>query len=387
MLNAVKKAPAGRELFLWYALDPYVTSGLTVGFAREEERLMLLQVGELAKRAGLTVRTLHHYESLGLLIPSGRTAAGYRLYNRDDIQRLHHIQALTRMGLSLAQVRECLESGSMTLPEVIDTQITQLNAQLTRTAMLRDRLVALREGLLAGDEPDLQEWLKTLELMTMYEKWFSHDELKQLPFAQESAEREAQWAALIREANDAVLKGIPVSDPAAQALATRWMETLERDTAGNPAFLTRLNEMHAAEPAMRDKTGITPAIIDWITRAFAESKLAIYQRYLTPEEFAFTREHYFDRMMEWPPLVAKLHAAVKTKLSPSSEEARGIALHWLTLFSSFAGDNPQTQQKFREAMMREPHLSKGTWMTPETLGWLQQAFGALMQAQGTAPAR
>ncbi|ELY3758278.1 MerR family transcriptional regulator [Cronobacter universalis] len=348
---------------------------------------MLLQVGELAKRSGLTVRTLHHYESLGLLIPSGRTAAGYRLYNRDDIQRLHHIQALTRMGLSLAQVRECLESGSMTLPEVIDTQITQLNAQLARTAILRDRLVALREGLLAGDEPDLQEWLKTLELMMMYEKWFSQEELKQLPFAQESTERETQWAALVQDVNDAMAQGMPVSDPAAQALATRWMETLERDTAGNPEFLTRLNEMHATEPALRDKTGITPALIDWITHAFAESKLAIYQRYLTPEEYAFTREHYFDRMMEWPPLVAKLHAAVKTQLSPSSEEARGIAAHWLTLFTSFAGENPQTQQKFREAMMREPHLSKGTWMTPETLGWLQQAFGALMQAQGAAPAR
>ncbi|ELY3466651.1 MerR family transcriptional regulator [Cronobacter universalis] len=348
---------------------------------------MLLQVGELAKRSGLTVRTLHHYESLGLLIPSGRTAAGYRLYNRDDIQRLHHIQALTRMGLSLAQVRECLESGSMTLPEVIDTQITQLNAQLARTAILRDRLLALREGLLAGDEPDLQEWLKTLELMMMYEKWFSQEELKQLPFAQESTERETQWAALVQDVNDAMAQGMPVSDPAAQALATRWMETLERDTAGNPEFLTRLNEMHATEPALRDKTGITPALIDWITHAFAESKLAIYQRYLTPEEYAFTREHYFDRMMEWPPLVAKLHAAVKTQLSPSSEEARGIAAHWLTLFTSFAGENPQTQQKFREAMMREPHLSKGTWMTPETLGWLQQAFGALMQAQGAAPAR
>ncbi|EPM5302926.1 MerR family transcriptional regulator [Cronobacter sakazakii] len=348
---------------------------------------MLLQVGELAKRAGLTVRTLHHYESLGLLIPSGRTAAGYRLYNRDDIQRLHHIQALTRMGLSLAQVRECLESGSMTLTEVIDTQITQLNAQLTRTAILRDRLVVLRDGLLAGCEPDLQEWLKTLELMTMYEKWFSHDELKQLPFAQENAEREAQWAALVNEVKAAVSQGVPVSSPAAQTLATRWMETLERDTAGNPAFLTRLNDMHAAEPAMRDKTGITPEIVDWITHAFAESKLAIYERYLTPEEYAFTREHYFDRMMEWPPLVAKLHAAVDAHLSPQSEEAREIAAHWLTLFSSFAGDNPQTQQKFREAMMREPHLSKGTWMTPETLAWLQQAFGALMQAQGAAPAR
>lgn len=387
MYERVKKLPPVGSFFYGTLLTLTLRQGSQWASQGKRRGIMLLQVGELAKRAGLTVRTLHHYESLGLLIPSGRTAAGYRLYNRDDIQRLHHIQALTRMGLSLAQVRECLESGSMTLPEVIDTQITQLNAQLARTAILRDRLVALREGLLAGDEPDLQEWLKTLELMTMYEKWFSHDELKQLPFAQENAEREAQWTALINEVSDAVSQGVPVSSPAAQALATRWMETLERDTAGNPAFLTRLNDMHAAEPAMHDKTGITPEIIDWITHAFAESKLAIYARYLTPEEYAFTREHYFDRMMEWPPLVAKLHAAVNAQLSPQSEEARGIAAHWLTLFSSFAGNDPQTQQKFREAMMREPHLSKGTWMTPETLAWLQQAFAALMQAQGAAPAR
>ncbi|ALB62991.1 Albicidin resistance protein [Cronobacter condimenti 1330] len=348
---------------------------------------MLLQVGELAKRTGVTVRTLHHYESLGLLIPSGRTAAGYRLYNRDDIQRLHHIQALTRMGLSLTQVRECLESGSVTLPEVIETQIAMLNAQLTRTVILRDRLVALREGLLAGDEPDLQEWLNTLELMTMFEKWFSPDELKQLPFAEHNTAREAQWTVLVGEVKEAMRQGVSVTDPSAQALATRWMETLERDTAGNPAFLTRLNEMHAAEPAMRDQTGITPDIIDWVTHAFAESKLAIYQRYLTPEEFAFTRAHYFDRMMEWPPLVAKLHAAVETKCDPASKEARGLAAHWLTLFESFAGRNPQTQQKFREAMRHEPHLTKGTWMTPDVLSWLQQALGALMQAQGGAPAR
>lgn len=43
---------------------------------------MLIQVGELAKRAGITVRTLHHYEQTGLLLPSARSAAGYRFYNR-----------------------------------------------------------------------------------------------------------------------------------------------------------------------------------------------------------------------------------------------------------------------------------------------------------------
>lgn len=55
---------------------------------------MLIQVGELAKRAGITVRTLHHYEQTGLLLPSARSAAGYRLYNLADVQRLHMIQAL-----------------------------------------------------------------------------------------------------------------------------------------------------------------------------------------------------------------------------------------------------------------------------------------------------
>lgn len=342
---------------------------------------MLLLSGELAKRAGLTVRTLHHYETLGLLIPSGRTDAGYRLYNRDDIKRLHHIQALTRMGLSLAQVRECLEDGNVSLFDVIGTQITMLDAQLKRTAILRDRLTALRGSLLAGEEPDLQEWLNTLELMTMFDKWFSQDELRQLPFAQKNPQRDEEWAALMKAVSAMMAAKTPHSDPAAQALATRWMETLERDTAGKPAFLTRLNAMHAEDPQARSQTGITDAMIEWITRAFAESKLAIYQRYLTPEEYDFTRAHYFDRMHEWPPLVAKLHEAVENQVSPQSDEAKSLASAWLELFASFAGRDPRTQQKFREAMAQEPHLSKGTWMTPETLRWLQQAFATLMQAR------
>ncbi len=62
-------------------------------------------------------------------------------------------------------------------------------------------------------------------------------------------------------------------EPRAIALTTRWMAQLEQDTAGRPEFLTRLNEMHAAEPQMREQTGVTPEMIDFITRAFAESKL------------------------------------------------------------------------------------------------------------------
>jgi hypothetical protein len=167
-------------------------------------------------------------------------------------------------------------------------------------------------------------------------------------------------------------------------LATRWMERLEQDTAGKPEFLTRLNEMHSVEPQMQAQTGITPEMTDYITRAFAESKLCIWERYLTAEEMAFTRAHYFERMMEWPPLVAKLHQAQRDNIDPASEEAQKLAENWLALFQSYAGTNPETQQKFRAAMQQEAHLMKGTWMTPAVIAWLQQAIGVMMQRRFSA---
>ena len=345
---------------------------------------MLIQVGELAKRAGITVRTLHHYEQTGVLLPSARSAAGYRLYNLADVQRLHMIQALAKAGLELAEIRDYLEQESLSLTELLDAQITLLDKQLRSIHTLRDRLVELRAGLLDDATPDLESWLQTLELMNMYDRWFSKEELQQLPFAVQKDALSAIWSGLVAEANALLEYHIPVTDERAKDLATRWMERLEQDTAGKPEFLTRLNEMHSVEPQMQVQTGITPEMTDYITRAFAESKLSIWEKYLTPKEMAFTRKHYFDRMMEWPPLVAKLHQAQRENLDPASDDAQKLAENWLALFQSYAGTNPETQQKFRTAMQQEPHLMKGTWMTPAVLAWLQQAIGVMMQRRFSA---
>ena len=346
---------------------------------------MLIQVGELAKRAGITVRTLHHYEQTGLLLPSARSEAGYRLYNLADVQRLHMIQALAKAGLELAEIKDFLEQDTLSLPDLLDAQIALLDRQLRTVHTLRDQLCALRTGLEEEGEPDLESWLQTLELMHMYDRWFTKEELQQLPFATEGERLASIWAALVAEAQTLIAQSVAESDSKAMDLAIRWMDRLEQDTAGKPEFLTRLNEMHSVEPQMRERTGITPQIIDYITHAFAESKLAIWQRYLTPQEIAFTRAHYFDRLMEWPQLVAKLHQATREECDPASERGQQLAQNWLELFQSYAGEDPTTQQKFRVAMQQEPLLMKGTWMTPEVLAWLQQAIGVMMQRRYAAP--
>ena len=347
---------------------------------------MLIQVGELAKRAGITVRTLHHYEQLGLLLPSARSAAGYRFYNLADVQRLHMIRVLAKAGLELAAIKDFLEQQSLTLPELLNAQIGSLEQQMRHIDTLRDQLIALRTELQAESEPDLESWLHTLELMNMYDHWFTKEELQQLPFIAKKEPQASIWAALVQEAQTLMSQQIDDADPQAMALATRWMERLEQDTAGKPEFLNRLNEMHSAEPQMREQIGISTEMTDYITRAFAESKLAIWQRYLSDEEMAFTRAHYFDRMLEWPQLVMKLHQAYREAVDPASAQGQTLAANWLELFQSYAGTDPATQQKFRLAMQQEPHLMKGTWMTPEVLGWLQQAIGILMQRK-IAPSR
>ena len=150
---------------------------------------MLIQVGELAKRAGLTVRTLHHYEQTGLLTPSARSEAGYRLYNLSAVQRLHMIKALAQAGLTLATIKDYLDRQTLSLPELLTQQIDMLNAQLRDVGRLRDRLLVLRETLASGNEPDLESWLQTLELMKMYDRWFSQQELAALPFAAQDEQR------------------------------------------------------------------------------------------------------------------------------------------------------------------------------------------------------
>jgi DNA-binding transcriptional MerR regulator len=69
----------------------------------------LAQIGEVADRLGLSLRTLRHWEEVGLIIPSARTEGGFRLYSRDDVARLEIVMRMKPLGLNLSEVRRLLE--------------------------------------------------------------------------------------------------------------------------------------------------------------------------------------------------------------------------------------------------------------------------------------
>jgi DNA-binding transcriptional MerR regulator len=336
---------------------------------------MLLKIGELAKRTGLTVRTLHHYDSIGLLKPSARSDVGYRLYDRTDIARLHQIQALRRLDMSLSAIGALMAGTGPGLPTIIDQQLRLLGEQIERTERLRGRLGQLRQQLTDGQEPELADWLTTLELMTMYDRYFSTEELQRLALVGTDTDRKSAWAANVTVARAMIDRGVSPSDAEAQILAARWMGMLEEDTDADPRLFHKLNHMFGEEPGIREQTGISAEVTAFIHSAFAESRLALYEKYLSPDEYAFMRTNFPGHSSDWPELIASVRQHMDHGVSPEDPEVRALAERWFTMFRRYAGDDPATWMKIRLAHEKEPGLLKSAWIDEAMITFIGKAIG------------
>ena len=115
-----------------------------------------LRIGQLARAAGFTEKTLRFYDEIGLLRPSGRTASGYRLYDEEAVERLRFVRKAQGLGLSLDDMRTILEIGDEGrvpcghVVSVVDRELERIDVQLRELRSLRRDLVTLRQRLSDG---------------------------------------------------------------------------------------------------------------------------------------------------------------------------------------------------------------------------------------------
>lgn len=240
--------------------------------------MRLWKVGELAKQTGLTVRALHHYDEIGLLSPSERSAAGYRLYDGDDIARLLQILSLRQLGFSLDEIRDCLARPDLSLPQVLELHISRLRNGIELQRRLCSRLEAMAERLRSAETVSVEDFLETMEAMQMFEKHYTEEQLRQIEERRqvvgEERIREVQeeWPRLIAEVRAEMDKGTdPASEPV-QQLARRWMGLVREFTGGDPGIQQSLNRMYKEEPSLQARTGIDPALSEYIGKAMAAAR-------------------------------------------------------------------------------------------------------------------
>ncbi|MGZ5201323.1 MAG: MerR family transcriptional regulator [Telluria sp.] len=332
----------------------------------------MLKIGELAQRAGLTVRTLHHYDSIGLLRPSARSDAGYRLYDRDDVARLQQVQALRKFGMALADIGAYLDSESASPLAIVEQQLASLDSQIAEASRMREQLLRVRAQLARGEAPELATWLTTLEQMTMYEKYFSNQDLQQLRVFNSEA-TQAKWRELVADVQAAMDRGEAPDSRAALALGSRWADLLSRSTGQDLDLVHKLDTMHANEPQVQRESGITPELRAFILRAMNEQKLSLYAKYLPPEVIERMRRHHATRGDEWLPLISRIKIQVSKDPSPSTPQARELAREWSALLADMLGPDPATVALFRKAVESEPALRLNRGMTDEIIRYLVAA--------------
>ncbi|MEU4776137.1 MerR family transcriptional regulator [Micromonospora sp. NPDC023644] len=240
------------------------------------ERPRTWKVGELARATGLTVRTLHHWDHLGLVTPSGRTAAGHRRYEDRDVERLYEVLALRRLGVPLATVGELL-GGSASVEDVLRQHLRLVDEQLVALRRLRAGL-----GAMVGAHPrstaDFLGLIREVVFVDeIVERYFTAEQLAGLAERREReagqvAAVEAAWPELIARVQAAVDAGTDPAGEHGRALAAEWADLLERFHRGDDELRRSLYAMQAenADTIRREHGGPSAEQIAFIAAASAE---------------------------------------------------------------------------------------------------------------------
>jgi DNA-binding transcriptional MerR regulator len=199
------------------------------------------QVKDVARLAGVSVRALHHYDSIGLLVPGARTDGGYRLYNDADLLRLQQILIGRELGLSLEEIRRSLDDPRFDRRAALLDQRERLRDRARHTeAMIR----AVDAALAALDDSHKQGDMKMEDLFEGFNPSQYDDEVRRRwgtsdAFV-ESDKRsrrytpedwkalKAEQAAIYDDAQVAMRAGKAASDPAVMDIAERHRRSIDR---------------------------------------------------------------------------------------------------------------------------------------------------------------
>jgi DNA-binding transcriptional MerR regulator len=214
----------------------------------------LYQASEFAMRAGVTVRTLHHYDRLGLLKPSRRTSSGYRLYCERDLARLQQIVTLKFIGLPLKQIKELLDHKEFDLQTTLRLQRKVIEEKRRHLLMAIEAVERAERVMAAQGEPDWEAFRKIIEVINMQndmewmKQYYTEEQLADLaergtPEVLERGQRE--WATLLKDVDAAIKEDLDPASERAQQLAERWQKLIEEFTGGDPGILENLRKLYA----------------------------------------------------------------------------------------------------------------------------------------------
>ncbi|MFE9743460.1 MerR family transcriptional regulator [Saccharothrix saharensis] len=239
-----------------------------------------LTVGQVSARLGVTVRALHHWDEIGLARPSLRTAAGYRLYTADDLERLHRVIVYREIGLGLDRIRTVLDDSTADVPGALRAQRAQVAERIDRLQRLTaglDRMIDAHErGLLLTAEQQAAifgpDWDpdRTAQARQRYghtEQWSQYAERSATRGPEEWQAVADAVAAFERDLGAAMGAGVTPGSPEADHLVERHREVFAAYFPLTREMQVCLGRRFETEPGFAAHyDGIRPGLAGWFRR-------------------------------------------------------------------------------------------------------------------------
>ena len=259
--------------------------------------------GRFARRASVSVRTLRFYDRAGLLEPSERSEAGYRLYTDEDFPRLQQVLALKFLGLSLDEIKRCLAAGPRRLRASLSQQKAMLREKRTQLDAIL-QAIEEAERHLAAEPSTFDSVVRVIEVIQMQQqndwvnKYFTPEqqqtinELSETSYSEEARQKLAargpwteedqaraseQWAWIATELKRLTAAGADPAGEEAQAWAGRFNDLIAQFTQHDPEIETGLKtwwQQHNELPPERQPMGnrYSPEEQQFMNAALAASR-------------------------------------------------------------------------------------------------------------------
>ena len=239
-----------------------------------------MNVGEVAALAGVTVRTLHHYDRIGLLSPSGRTTSGYRQYSAADLDRLHQVLVYRELGFGLEEVATLLDAEDPA--EHLRRQHRLLRDRLARTqamvAAVEKEMEARAMGISLTPEERFElfgDWLPEEYEAEAEERWGDTEAWEQSQ-RRTRAYTKDDWVRIKAEGEDvesrmaaALRSGVPADSPEAMDLAEEHRQQISRNFYDcGPEMHAGLGRMYVEDERFTAHyEQIAPGLAQWVSTA------------------------------------------------------------------------------------------------------------------------
>jgi DNA-binding transcriptional MerR regulator len=243
-----------------------------------------LSVGAIARLSGVTVRTLHHYDAIGLVVPGERSAAGYRRYDRADVERLQEVLFFRELGFPLEQIKEIVGRPTYHRAEALRRHRALLERKAGRLRALLDAVDAALEAQKRGTTMTNEEMLEVFGDFdpSRYEeearqRWGDTDAYRESAH-RTAGYRKADWEQMGREAQEIdaafmalMAAGTPPDAPEARAVAERHRAHISKwFYECTPEIHRGLGEMYVADPRFaRNIDKAAPGLAQYMSAAIA----------------------------------------------------------------------------------------------------------------------